>query len=95
MLVNCCLVQVSVNADHDRTLSMHKQLHDLAHNIVREEGSSVSQRTRLLGTDSEVALKDEVQAQVSEVVYRLLACLRDACEEALKHVGLERDCTLF
>lgn len=57
MLVSCCLLQV--NAD-DSTLSMHDQLRFLAYGIVREDGSSAAQRTRLLGRDAEHALKEGV-----------------------------------
>ena len=59
VLVSCCLVQVSAV---DCTLSMHDQLRDLAYRIVREEGSSAAQRTRLLGIDAEDALKEGVRA---------------------------------
>ena len=58
MLVSCGLLQVG---EGDRTLSMHDQLHDLAHSIVRAECSSLSQRTRLLGRDAEDALKSRVR----------------------------------
>ena len=42
---------------------MHDQLRDLAHSIVREEGGSILQRTRLLGRDVENALKEGVRSQ--------------------------------
>ena len=59
VLVSCCLMQVNANWG---TLTMHDQLRDLAHGIVREEGSNVAQRTRLLGRDAEIAMKSGVRA---------------------------------
>ena len=61
VLAGCCLVQVSAE---DGTLSMHDQLRDLAYSIVREEGSSVAQRSRLLGGDAELVMKLGVRNQV-------------------------------
>ena len=58
VLVGCCLVQIGAS---DCALSMHDQLRDLAYRIVREEGSSVMARTRLLGRDAEDALNDKVR----------------------------------
>ena len=58
VLVNCCLVQVS---EEDGKLFMHDQLRDLAYSIVREQGSSAAQRTRLLGRDAADALSDGVR----------------------------------
>ena len=58
VLVSSCLVQVS---EKDGTLSMHDQLRDLAYCVVREEGSSIAQRTRLLGRDAEDALSEGVR----------------------------------
>ena len=63
VLVSCCLVQVSANPFTGPMLNMHDQLRDLAYSIVREESSSVLQRTRLLGKDAEDAVKKGVRAQ--------------------------------
>ena len=52
----------------DGTLSMHDQLRDLAYNIVREEGSSVAHRSRLLGRDAEIALKNKVRHPVHQLI---------------------------
>ena len=41
---------------------MHIQLRDLAYRIVREEGSSAVERTRLLGEDAENVLREAVPA---------------------------------
>ena len=56
VLVSCCLLQVNMFG----MLAMHDQLRDLAYSIVREESSSVAQRTRLLRSDAEHALKTGV-----------------------------------
>ena len=63
VLVGCCLVQVSAD---DHMLFMHDQLRDLAYSIVREEGRSAAQRTRLVGKDVEDALKDGVRAYIDK-----------------------------
>ena len=58
VLVSRCLLQVSTD---DRTLSMHDQLRELAHRVVREQGSSIARRTRLLGRDAAAALSAKVR----------------------------------
>lgn len=58
VLVSLCLLQVSAD---DCTLSMHDQLRDFAHRIVREEGSSIMPRTRLYGRDAAAALRARVR----------------------------------
>ena len=58
VLVSYCLVQVT--GKHRKCMSMHDQLRDLAYSIVREESSSIAQRTRLLGSDAEHALETGV-----------------------------------
>ena len=58
VLVSRCLLQVSTD---DRTLSMHDQLRDFAHRVVREQGSGIARRTRLLGRDAAAALGARVR----------------------------------
>ena len=64
MLVGYCMVQINAA---DCTLIMHNQLRDLAYSIVREEGSSVVGRSRLLGRDAEDVMEYEVRAQIITV----------------------------
>ena len=63
MLKSCCLVQEIDDDEYCGVLSMHDQLRDIAYRIVREEGSSATNCTRLLGKDAENALKDMVRSK--------------------------------